>query len=105
MSQHGTVLVISNHDLLGQGLAARLQGLGVHADSVRSSDARASALALRHHPDVVVLETTDEACLARVERLSPRSRLVDISESVGRGCPQQALDFDVILDALADLPD
>ena len=105
MSQRSTVLVISSHDLLGQGLAARLQGLGVHAASVRSCDARATTLALRHHPDVVVLETTDEACLERVERLSPRSRLVDISESVGRGCPQQALGFDVILDALAELPD
>jgi hypothetical protein len=105
MSQQGTVLVISSHDLLGQGLAARLQGLGVHAASVRSSDARATALALRHHPDVVVLETTDRSCLERVERLSPLSRLVDISDSVGRGCPQQALDFDVILDALADVPE
>jgi hypothetical protein len=105
MAQQGTVLVISNHDLLGQGLAARLQGLGVHAESVQSSDARATALALRHHPDVVVLETTDEACLERVGRLSPLSRIVDISDSVGLGCPQQALDFDVILDALADLPD
>ena len=38
-------------------------------------------------------------------RLSPLSRIVDISDSVGLGCPQQALDFDVILDALADLPD
>lgn len=104
MSQQGTVLVISSHDLLGQGLAARLQGMGVHAASVRSSDARATNRALISHPDVVVLETTDEACLGRVGRLSPTSRIVDISESVGLGCPQQALDFDVILDALADLP-
>jgi hypothetical protein len=105
MSQQHTVLVVSNHDLLGQGLTARLQGMGFGAATVRSSDARATSLALRHHPDVVVLETTDEACLERVGRLSPLSRIVDISGSVGLGCPQQALDFDVILDALADLPD
>ena len=105
MVQQGTVLVISNHDLLGQGLAARLQGMGFGADTVRSSDARATTLALRRHPDVVVLETTDEACLERVGRLSPLARVVDISDSVGLGCPQQALDFDVILDALGDLPD
>jgi hypothetical protein len=105
MAQQGSVLVISNHDLLGQGLAARLQGMGVHAASVRSSDARATNRALISHPDVVVLETTDESCRDRVARFSPRSRIVDISGSVGPGCPQQALDFDVILDALTDLPD
>ena len=105
MSQQGTVLVISSHDLLGEGLAARLQGLGVRAVSVRSSDTRATSRALIGHPDVVVVETTDQECLARVRRLSPRSRIVDVSESVGPGCPQQALGFEVILDALADLPD
>lgn len=104
MSQQRTVLVVSSHDLMGQGLAARLQAMGFAATTVRSSDARATSLALRHHPDVVVVETTDAACLERVERLSPLSRIVDISESVGRGCPQHALDFDVILDALTDRP-
>lgn len=105
MSRQGTVLVVYSHDLLGQGLAAELRGLGVRAAAVRSSDARAASRALRRHPDVVVVETTDEACLARVARLSPVSRVVDVTTAVGLGYPLHALQFDVILDALADLPD
>ncbi len=104
MARQGTVLVIFSHDLLGHGLAARLAGLGVDASAVRSSDAGAATQALRDHPDVVVVETTDAKCLAGIRRLSPRSRIVDISDSVGPGYPEHALRFDVILDALADLP-
>jgi len=104
MLRQGSVLVIFSNDLLGQGLAARLQGLGVMAAAVRSSDDGAAIRALGRHPDVVVVETTDQQWLARIQRLSPRSRVVDVSESVGPNAPQQALHFDVILDALADLP-
>ena len=104
MARQGTVLVIFSHDLLGQGLAARLEGLGVAASAVRSSDAGAARQALSSHPDVVVVETTDRKCLAGIRRLSPLSRVVDISDSVGPGYPEHALRFDVILDALADLP-
>jgi hypothetical protein len=104
MGRQGTVLVIFSHDLLGQGLAARLEGLGVVASAVRSSDTGAARQALSDHPDVVVVETTDQKCLAGIRRLSPLSRIVDISDSVGPGYPEHALRFDVILDALADLP-
>ncbi len=104
MARQGTVLVIFSHDLLGQGLAARLQLMGVDAAAVRSSDAAAAARALCHRPDVVVVETTDAKCLAGIRRLSPHSRIVDISDSIGPGYPEHALRFDVILDALADLP-
>lgn len=102
MSRQGTVLVVFEHDLLGQGLAAELEGLGVRAIAVRSSDARAARRALMAHPDVVVVETTDEESLDRVRRLSPSSRVVDVSTSVGSGLPSQAVRFDVILDALPD---
>lgn len=104
MARQGTVLVIFNHDLLGQGLAARLVGLGVEVSAVRSSDLDAARRVLSTHPDVVVVETTDAKCLSGIRRLSPRSRVVDISNSVGPGYPEHALRFDVILDALADLP-
>jgi hypothetical protein len=104
MPRQGTVLVIFSNDLLGQGLAARLLGLGVRAAAVRSSDARAASRALCGHPDVVVVETTDEECLARVRRLSPDSRIVDVTASVGVGLPVQALQFDIILDALSNVP-
>lgn len=104
MSRQGTVLVIYSHDLLGAGLAAELEALGVRAGAVRSSDTGSAGRALRRHPDVVVVETTDEECLALVTRLSPRSRVVDVSQAVGRGCPRQAVRFDVILDALAEHP-
>lgn len=104
MARQGTVLVIFSHDLLGEGLAARLEGLGVRASAVRCSDADAARRALDHHPDVVVLETMDEKCLAGIRRLSPNSRVVDVSDSVGPAYPEHALRFDVILDALEDLP-
>jgi DNA-binding NarL/FixJ family response regulator len=104
MARQGTVLVIFSHDLLGEGLAARLEGLGVDASAVRSSDAAAARRALHDHPDVVVVETTDAKCLAGIRRLSPNSRVVDVSDSVGPGYPEHALRFDVILDALEDLP-
>ncbi|MFL6079055.1 MAG: hypothetical protein ACJ714_03915 [Ornithinibacter sp.] len=104
MVRQGTVLVIFSHDLLGQGLAARLVGLGVEASAVRSSDAGAATQALQDHPDVVVVESNDAKCLAGIRRLSPRSRIVDVSDSVGPAYPEHALRFDVILDALADLP-
>jgi len=104
MARQGTVLVIFSHDLLGQGLAARLEGLGVETCAVRSSDKPAARQALSDHPDVVVVETTDQKCLAGIRRLSPLSRIVDISDSVGPGYPEHALRFDIILDALADLP-
>ena len=100
MSRQGTVLVVFEHDLLGQGLAAELEGLGVRATAVRSSDARAARRALLGHPDVVVVETTDTESLDRVRRLSPESRVVDVSTSVGPGLPSEAVRFDVILDAL-----
>lgn len=104
MARQGTVLVIFSHDLLGKGLAARLEGLGVAARAVRSSDAAAAKQALHDQPDVVVLETMDAKCLAGIRRLSPKSRVVDISDSVGPAYPEHALRFDVILDALEDLP-
>lgn len=104
MSRQGTVLVIFSHDLLGQGLAARLEGLGVLVVAVRSSDAEAAATALRDQPDVVVVETTDAAWLGNIRRLSPNSRIVDVSDSVGPGYPKHALRFDVILNALEDIP-
>ena len=43
-----------------------------------------------------------EECLARVRRLSPDSRVVDVSDAVGPGYPLHAMPFDVILDALED---
>lgn len=104
MSREGTVLVVFEHELLGQGLAAELEGVGVRATAVRSSDARAARRALLAHPDLVVVETTDEESLDRVRRLSPASRVVDVSTSVGPGYPSHAVRFDTILDALADLP-
>jgi hypothetical protein len=39
-----------------------------------------------------------------VRRLSPESRVVDVSTSVGPGLPSEAVRFDVILEALPDLP-
>lgn len=102
MSHQSSVLIVFSHDLLGEGLAARLRGLGVRATAVRSGDVRRSSAALRRHPDVIVTETSDEECLERVRRLSPDSRVVDVSDAVGPGYPLHTVRFDVILEALED---
>ncbi len=100
MGHPSSVLVVYQHELLGEGLAARLRALGVDTTTAGSHDLRAVIRALRRRPDVVVLETTDEQCLARVSRLSPTSRLVDVRTAVGRGYPAEAMRFEVILEAL-----
>jgi DNA-binding NarL/FixJ family response regulator len=100
MAPKTSVLVIFEHDLLGEGIAARLHALGVHALTARSCDSDAVAAALHTHPDVVVVECNNEGCLARVRSLSPSSRVVDATPSVGRGYPTEAMRFDVILEAL-----
>ena len=100
MAQETSVLVIFEHDLLGEGIAARLHALGFQALTARSCDSDAVAAALHTHPEVVVVECNNEGCLSRVRRLSPGSRVVDATASVGRGYPTEAMRFDVILEAL-----
>ncbi len=105
MRQQAHVLVIFEHELLGEGLAARLHGLGVRTQTVRSGDSDAIVAALGAHPDLVVVECHKEGCLDRVRLLSPGSRVVDATATVGRGTPTEAMRFEVILDALrADPP-
>jgi hypothetical protein len=104
MTQETAVLVIFEHELLGEGLAARLQGMGIRALTVKSCDDDAIETALRTHPEVIVVECHNEGCLARIQRLSPTSRVVDASATVGRGYPTETLRFDVILDALGVEP-
>jgi hypothetical protein len=104
MAHETSVLVIFEHDLLGEGLAVRLQAMGILALTARSCDGHAVETALGTHPDLVVVECHNEGCLARVKRLSPSSRVVDATASVGRGYPTEAMRFDVILEALRDDP-
>jgi hypothetical protein len=67
---------------------------------VKASDKESVMAALAAHPEVVVIETSDPRCPARIKRLSPDSRIVDATASVGRGYPTQTIPFDAILDAL-----
>lgn len=104
MTQETSVLVIFEHSLLGEGLAARLSALGVHTVVAESCDSDLMVAALEAHPDVVVVECHNEGCLERIGRLSPRSRVVDASDVIGRGYPTEAMRFEVILEALKDDP-
>lgn len=104
MPQQATVLVIFQHELLGEGLAARLRSLGTAAATVRADNPDTLAAALECAPDLIVVESTNPECLARIARLSPGSRIVDVTASIGRGCPTEAMRFDVILDALRPDP-
>ncbi len=104
MTQETSVLVIFEHELLGEGLAARLAGMGVHTVVAKSCESDTMEAALEAHPDVVVVECHNEGCLDRVRRLSPNSRIVDATASVGRGYPTEAMRFEVILEALQGAP-
>jgi hypothetical protein len=73
--------------------------------TVKSCEGDTIESALATHPDVVIAECTNEGCLARIQRLSPASRVVDATTAVGRGYPTEAMRFEVILEALrADPP-
>lgn len=105
MTHQTTVLVIFEHELLGEGLATRLQSEGVRTVTVKSCSDGEIEAALLTHPEVVVAECTNEGCLARIRRISPTSRVVDATTAVGRGYPTEAMRFEVILEALrADPP-
>jgi len=100
MAEQSSVLVICDHELLGEGLVARLNALGIESVAARTHDHQAIVLALLAKPEVVVLESSDPNCRAQVARLSPTSVVVDAATTVGRGYPTRALPFDAILEAL-----
>lgn len=100
MPKQASVLVIFQHELLGEGLAARLRALGAAATTVRAGNPEALVEALERTPDLVVVESSDPECVDRIARLSPGSRVVDVTASIGRGYPTEAMRFDVILKAL-----
>ncbi len=104
MAKQAAVLVIFQHDLLGEGVAARLRAVDVAATAVRSCDFAAMAAALAAGPDVIVVESTDTACLAYIRQVRPQAHIVDATTSVGRGCPAEAVQFEAILEALKPGP-
>ncbi|WP_347350780.1 hypothetical protein [Intrasporangium sp.] len=100
MAHRPSVLVVFRHALLGEGLAARLKALGIEVTSAEVQDSPTLVTALQDHPDVVVVECADDGCLERVARLSPESRVVDVSASVTRGYTGDTVGFEAILSAL-----
>lgn len=105
MAHQTSVLVIFEHELLGEGLAARLRTMGIRTLTVKSGDSDAIEGALVTHPELIVVECHNEGCLDRIQHLSPTSRVVDATTAVGRGYPTEAMRFEVILEALrADPP-
>lgn len=104
MGKQASVLVIFQHDLLGEGVAARLRAMGIPATAVRSCDTAALAAALTEEPDVVVIESTDTACLDHIRQLGPKVHVLDVTTSVSRGCPTEAVQFEAILEALRPRP-
>lgn len=104
MAHETSVLLIFEHDLLGEGLAARLAAMGVDTLMAKSGDEDSIVAALETHPHVVVVECHREGCIARIRSLSSTSRVVDATGSVGRGYPSEAIRFDIILDALRGDP-
>lgn len=98
-----SVVVLCEHALLGEGLAARLTDIGFLARVVLRFDVAAVATALATLPDVVIAEGT-QGCREQVAALTPRSRIVDIGNVVGRGYPtaEDRVSFETILGALGE---
>lgn len=94
-------VVVCEHVLLGEGLAARLRDSGVSATVVAHADADLVTQALARHPEVVITECS-AACRAKVRTLCPDATVIDIGNVIGRGCPDAAdlVRFDAIWAAL-----
>lgn len=98
----GAVIVIYEHGLLGEGIAALLRDDGFEASIFDRCELAAIAVALTAHPAVVIAEQTTPECGRLIAEVSPGSRVVDVSKVIGRGCqePSDIVDFGAILAAL-----
>ena len=97
-----SALVIYEHGLLGEGLAARLRDRGVATTVVERCDPDAVAGALAERPTVVIAEHATPECERLMRGLSPDSRIIDVSLVIGRGCQSNSemVHFEAILNAL-----
>jgi hypothetical protein len=98
-----SALIIYEHGLLGEGIAARLRDRGVPTVVVERCDAIAVASALAARPTVVIAERTTLECERLINSLSPDSRIIDVSLVIGRGCQSasEMVHFEAILSALS----
>ena len=95
-------LVIYEHGLLGEGVAAQLRAEDVDTTVVPAADLAAVEAALGDQPCLVVAERATPECHARVRALSPGARVIDISQVVSRGVADAGpvVDFQMIRDAV-----
>ncbi len=99
------VLVLYAHPLLGEGLASLLSAqAGVGALAVDSHDDAARAAALLSHPDLVIVEETEQT---RAFEPSGSAPVVFVRVDAAAGCPvgQPLDDPDAIVALARDLAD
>lgn len=99
-------VVLCEHRLLGEGLAAHLRTGGVETVVASGADDDAVGAALALHPRLVLAEHTSAECRARIAEQCPGATVLDISAVVETGRQDDAdkLGFDAIWAALQTAP-
>jgi hypothetical protein len=83
---HGSVVILSKHPLLGEGIASDLLArTGVHALVASGIDPHAVCEALATHPKVVVYERTRVIDDLPLGTLAPGATFVDITHAIAAG--------------------
>ncbi len=97
------VLVLCQHDLLGEGIADLLRQRGVEVTIANAGEPDTLASCLEGSPCLVVVERADAPCLAQVRAAWPNALVMDVGAVVERGYPRPGsllLRFEAILDAV-----
>lgn len=82
----GSVVILSKHPLLGEGIATDLATrTGVRATVAAANDPDAVCAALATHPAIVIYERTVVVDSLPLGRLAPGARLVDVTHAIAAG--------------------
>ena len=83
---HGSVVILSKHPLLGEGIASDLLArTGIQALVASGIDPHAVCEALATHPKVVVYERTQVTDDLPLGKLAPGATLVDVTHAIAAG--------------------
>lgn len=103
----GSVVVLSKHPLLGEGIAHDLRTrTGIQPIVASAFDVRAVCEALSKDPTVVVFERTSVIDDLPLGQLAPRATLVDVTHAVAAGsqAPQCQAGLELIAEMVLGTP-
>jgi hypothetical protein len=83
---HGSVVILSKHPLLGEGIARDLLArTGIEARVASAADLRTVCEALATNPSVVVFERTPVIDDLPLGELAPEATFVDVTHAIAAG--------------------